>query len=194
MRVLVVYAHPLETSFNAALHARVVATLRTRGHEVDDCDLYAERFDPLLDSEELLVYNEVGANRRRVVSYVDRVLAANALVLIYPVWNEGFPAILKGFLDRVFLPGVSFAKDPDGAVRPALLNINKLGAVCTYGAGRLTTAIMGDPPRRVVKRLLRAMTGHHVRCDYLALYGMDRTTPEKRTSFQNRVARAFESW
>ena len=186
MRVLVVYAHPLETSFNAALHARVLATLHTRGHEVDDCDLYAESFDPVLTREELSVYNDIRANRHRVTSYVDRLLAANALVLIYPVWNEGFPAILKGFLDRVFVPGVSFVRDSDGAVGPALLNINKLGAVCTYGAGRLTTMIMGDPPRRVVKRLLRAMTGHQIRCDYLALYDMNRTTPESGRLFKNR--------
>jgi NAD(P)H dehydrogenase (quinone) len=194
MRVFVVYAHPLETSFNAALHARVLATLHTRGHEVDDCDLYGESFDPLLNREDLIVYSDISVNRHRVASHVDRLLAANALVLIYPVWNEGFPAILKGFLDRVFLPGVSFVKDRDGAVRPALLNINKLGAVCTYGAGRLATMIMGDPPRRVVKRLLRAMTGHHVRCDYLALYDMNHTTPGRRASFQDQVARVFESW
>ena len=194
MRVLVVYAHPLETSFNAALHARVLATLRTRGHEVDDCDLYAESFDPLLNREDVVVYNDIHANRRRVSLYVNRLLAANGLVLIYPVWNEGFPAILKGFLDRVFLPGVSFVKGRDGTVGPALLNINKLGAVCTYGAGHLATMIMGDPPRRVVKRLLRAMTGHHVRCDYLAIYDMDRTTPGRRASFQDQVVRVFGSW
>ena len=111
-----------------------------------------------------------------------------------PVWNEGFPAILKGFLDRVFIPGVSFTKEPDGAVKPALININKLGTVCTYGAGRLVTMMMGDPPRRVVKRLLRAMTGHHIRCDYLALYGMDRATPKTRTSFLDQVARVFGEW
>jgi putative NADPH-quinone reductase len=194
MRVLVVYAHPLEISFSAALHAQVLATLRNRGHEIDDCDLYTESFDPVLTGEDLLLYNDISANRHRVASYVDRLLAANALVLMYPVWNEGFPAIMKGFLDRVFLPGVSFVKDRDGAVRPALRNINKLGAVCTYGAGRLATMIMGDPPRRVVKRLLRAMTGHHVRCDYLALYDMNRTTPGRRASFQDQVVRVFESW
>lgn len=46
MRVLVLYAHPVETSFNAALHRQVVASLREAGHEVDDCDLYAENFNP----------------------------------------------------------------------------------------------------------------------------------------------------
>jgi NAD(P)H dehydrogenase (quinone) len=194
MRVLIVYAHPLETSFNAALHARVSEVLRSRGHEIDDCDLYAESFDPVLGGEELSKYSDLGVNRHCVASYVDRLLAANALVLIYPVWNEGFPAILKGYIDRVFLPGVSFVKSPDGGVRPALLNIRKLGAVCTYGAGHLATMVLGDPPRRVVKRLLRAMTGNAVRCDYLALYDMDCATPERRAKFQHRISRVFESW
>ena len=194
MRVFVVYAHPSETSFSAALHARALGTLRERHHEVDDCDLYAEGFDPLLTREDFLVYNDPSANRRRVVSYVDRLLAADAILLIYPVWNEGFPAMLKGFLDRIFLPGVSFSKEPNGAVKPALVSINKLGAVCTYGAGHLVTMMMGDPTRRVVKRLLRAMTVHHVRCDYLALYGMDRTTHEKRAAFLDQVDRVLAEW
>jgi NAD(P)H dehydrogenase (quinone) len=194
MRVLVVYAHPLDTSFAASAHERVLLSLRRGGHEIDDCDLYKEAFDPVLNAEDLLAYNDVSANRRHVTAYVDRLLAANALVLIYPVWNEGFPAILKGFLDRVFLPGVSFVKDRDGAIAPALLNIRKLGAVCTYGASRLATLVMGDPPRRVVKRLLRGTVGHSVRCDYLALYDMDRATSRRREVFQNHVARAFDRW
>lgn len=193
MRVFVLYAHPLESSFNAALHSQVVEKLRQRGYEVDDCDLYGESFDPVLSRDDKIVYDDPSVNRRRVAPYVDRLVAANALVLIYPVWNEGFPAILKGFLDRVFLPGVSFVKD-HGASKPALLNITKIATVCTYGAGRLPTMILGDPPRKVVKRLLRAMTGRHVRCDYLALYDMDGTTAAKRARFCNRVDGVFAKW
>jgi putative NADPH-quinone reductase len=61
--------------------------------------------------------------RLGVQPYVDRLLAADALVLVYPVWNEGFPAILKGFLDRVFLPGVSFEVAPNRSITPTLRNI-----------------------------------------------------------------------
>jgi NAD(P)H dehydrogenase (quinone) len=104
MRVVVVYAHPLETSFNGALHKQVLTTLSTSGHDVDDCDLYAESFDHLLRRQDLIDYNDTCANRQRVAPYVDHLLSADAMVLVYPVWNEGFPAILKGFLDRVFLP------------------------------------------------------------------------------------------
>lgn len=193
MRVLVIYAHPLENSFNAALHSDVLAKLRQRGYEIDDCNLYAESFDPVLSRQDLLVYNDPSRNRARVEQYVDRLLAANALVLIYPVWNEGFPAIMKGFLDRIFLPGVSFVKD-SGVPRPALSNIVKIATVCTYGAGRLPTILLGDPPRKIVKRLLRAMTGRRVRCDYLALYDMDGATSRRRARFRDRVIRVFDSW
>jgi NAD(P)H dehydrogenase (quinone) len=115
-------------------------------------------------------------------------------VLVYPVWNEGFPAILKGFFDRVFIPGVSFKMGSDGAVTPALVKLQKLAAVCTYGANRLNTFLLGDPPRRVVKRLVRAMPGHSITCSYLALYDMNRITSAGRAAFQSKVGRAFDGW
>ena len=108
MRVLVLYAHPVETSFGAAIHERIVGALKERGHDIDDCDLYAENFDPRLSREERLAYHEVGANIAPVAGHVERLRAAEALILCFPVWNFGYPAILKGYFDRVFLPGVSF--------------------------------------------------------------------------------------
>ena len=73
MRVLVVYCHPVETSFAAALHAEVVQQLRGAGHEVDDCDLYAEGFNPVMSREERLGYHDVPANRAPLQGYIDRL-------------------------------------------------------------------------------------------------------------------------
>jgi NAD(P)H dehydrogenase (quinone) len=102
--------------------------------------------------------------------------------------NEGFPAILKGFFDRVFIPGVSFTIGPDGGPVPNPQKLRKLAAVCTYGANRTTTFLLGDPPKLVVKRLVRAMPGHAVRCDYLAYYDMGHSTAEKRTASWRRLS------
>jgi putative NADPH-quinone reductase len=110
-------------------------------------------------------------------------------VLVYPVWNFGFPAILKGFFDRVFLPGVSFRMENGKAV-PALGNIRRLGAVTTYGGSRLRAMLVGDPPRKIVKRILRATTGFPP-TDYLALYDMNRATDADRAAFLDRVGRAM---
>ena len=194
MRVLVVYAHPVETSFVAALHASIVETLRAGGHEVDDCDLNIERFDPVMSRQERIDYHNLQLNRARVGAYVDRLLAAQAMVFVHPVWNYGFPAILKGFVDKVFLPGVSFTLAPDGSYTPTLRHIRKLACVCTYGGDRLRTVLMGDPPRRFFKRSMRSLVGFDARCDYLAHYGMNKTTPERRARFLADVGRVFAQW
>lgn len=194
MRILLLFAHPVETSFGAGLHAKVVATLEARGHEVDDCDLNVEGFNPVMSRQDRIDYHDPKVNRTRVGPYVDRLLAAEALVLVFPVWNMGFPAILKGFIDKVFLPGVSFTLDPDGGYEPCLHNIKRLAAVCTYGGARWTTFVMGDPPRRVVKRMLRSVIAPRSRCEYLAHYDMNHTMPERRAKFLTKVEANFAKW
>jgi NAD(P)H dehydrogenase (quinone) len=194
MRILVLYAHPVETSFGAAVHETLVPTLRGRGHEIDDCDLNAEDFDPVMTRQDRIDYHDVGVNRSRVGPYVDRVLRAEALVFSYPVWNMGFPAILKGFIDKVFLPGVSFTMKDNGDYTPCLHNIKRLGAACTYGGKRLHTILMGDPCRRVVKRSLRSICAPGARCDYVAHYDMNHTTPERRAAFLTEVEGRFGRW
>ena len=172
----------------------MVETLRARGHEVDDCDLNAERFDPVMTRQDRVDYYDVPRNRGRVGPYVDRLLKSDALVFSFPVWNMGFPAILKGFVDKVFLPGVSFNLKHDGSYVPCLHNIKRLGVVCTYGGRRWTTFLMGDPPRRFLKRSMRLNCAPGARCDYLAHYDMDHTTPERRGQFLKTVERRFSTW
>jgi NAD(P)H dehydrogenase (quinone) len=193
MRVLVIYAHPLETSFVGALHAEIVATLRGGGHEVDDMDLYAERFDPVMPRHILADYVDTASNQAGVGRYVERLRAAEAIVLVFPVWQDGFPAILKGFFDRLFIPGVVFRLDENGFT-PILDNIKRVGAVGTYGAGRARMSLMGDPPRRFVKHNLGALIAPGARCDYLGCYDMNEATPAKRARFIGKVKRLFETW
>ena len=111
MRILVVHAHPLPTSFVSALHTLIVDTLRARGPEVDDLDLYAEKFDPALSAAQMRVYIDATKNTREVESYVARLRAAEALVIVYPVWFDGLPAIMQGYFQKVFLPGVATVID-----------------------------------------------------------------------------------
>jgi putative NADPH-quinone reductase len=193
MRVLVIFAHPVETSFGAALHAATVESLRAAGHEVDDCDLYAEGFNPVLSREERLNYHDDQVCTKPVQNYVDRVRAAEGLVLVYPVWNFGFPAILKGFFDRVFLPGVSFRLE-NGLVWPNLHNIRKLAAVTTYGGHRWRAMLMGDPPRKLVKRMLRAVVHPLAASHYFALYDLNRASDATRANFLERVRHSMRTF
>ncbi len=189
MRVLVLYAHPDPHSYGAALHAAVVEELRGAGHDVDDCDLYAERFDPILSMEERVGYHDLAMNRAPVAEHVVRLQRAEALVIVAPVWNFGWPAILKGYLDRVFLPGVSFVIE-NGKVRGALTNIRRLIVVTTYGGSRWRALLVGDPPRRVATRVLNAVTGFRASIRYLAHYDMNRSTDASRRAFLAQVRRS----
>jgi putative NADPH-quinone reductase len=193
MNILVLHAHPVETSFNAGLHRMIVERLTAGGHSVDDCDLYAEDFDPRLTHKERLDYHNERGSGDAVAPYVDRLLRADALVLSYPVWNYGFPAILKGFFDRVFLPGVSF-KLVNGKVQPSLHNIGKIAAVTTYGGSRFRAMLMGDPPRKLVNRMLRATVKPGASVSYLAHYSMNLSTDETRRKFMAKVTASMDAF
>jgi len=193
MNVLVLYAHPVETSFNASLHRLIVERLKAKGHTVDDCDLYAEDFDPRLTRAERLGYHDLDHNADGVRPYVERLRRANALVLSFPVWNYGYPAILKGFFDRVFLPGVSFDM-VDGKAQPSLHNITKVATVTTYGGDRLRAWLMGDPPRKLVNRLLRATVKPGAPVSYMAHYSMNLSTDASRSAFMKKVAARMDAF
>jgi NAD(P)H dehydrogenase (quinone) len=194
LRILVVFAHPLETSFVSALHARVVEILRSRGHIVDDLDLYAEKFDPIMSREGLLRYVDATANTREVETYVQRLRAAQALVLVFPVWFDGLPAIMQGYFQRVFLPGVAIRIDEAGLFHPNLHHIKRMAAVCAYGEGREDVAAKGDPPLRFVRDNIGALIDPKGRFKYLALYDMNFSATHRRAAFMKRVTRALESW
>jgi putative NADPH-quinone reductase len=195
MRVMVLHAHPVETSFNRALYNAVLETLRANGHEVDPVNLYDEGFDPVLSREGRLNYHEVPDNiTPDLKPYVDRLMAAEALVVVFPVWNYGFPAILKGYFDRVFMPGVSFVLEggdgPDqGTLKPNLKHIRKVAFVTSYGGNRWRTWVMGDPPRRMAKRWGWVTFGGRLPPKYLALYDLNNVTPDGLRRFIDKVKR-----
>jgi putative NADPH-quinone reductase len=105
MNILVVLAHPKQGSFNHAIAEAVAATLRTDGHEVVFHDLYQERFDPVLRAEEM----KAGAPLDAAIAAHCRALAAcDGLVIVHPNWWGQPPAVLKGWVDRVFRTGVAY--------------------------------------------------------------------------------------
>ena len=188
MRVLVIYAHPLPESFHATLHRTAVEALREAGHEVDDLDLNAEGFNPVLSEEERRHYHDETRNRAPVADYVERLARAEALVLCFPTWCMGLPAILKGFCDRVLVPGFAFHLAEGKPVQPGLTHIRKLAAIVTYGRPWWMVWYCANPPRMVVMRYLRWLTGK-APTRYIAQYHMNQATQAQRERFIARVRR-----
>ena len=196
MRVHVVYAHPSPNSFTAAVHGRVVDALTARGHQVDDLDLYAEHFGPVLTLAQQEAYFDAGANFAGVGEYVERLRAAEALVLCFPTWWYGMPAILKGWFDRVWVPGVAFHRSAEGGpIKRGLTNIRKLAVVTTYNAPRWFMLLyMREPGKVVLMRGFRRLIASEARTHYLAHYDMLRSTPASRQHFLTRVDLTFQSF
>jgi putative NADPH-quinone reductase len=190
MRCLVVYAHPLDTSYCAALRERAVAALHARGHEVRVVDLYAEGFDPVLSRQERVDYHTAGANERNVLAHVEAIRWAEALVFVYPTWWYGLPAILKGWLERVWVPHVTFTMPRrDAPIRGLMHNIRRLAVITTSGASRWWLTLVGNPGRRTVMRGVRALCHPRCRTTWLAHYAIDDSSERSRAAFLARVER-----
>jgi NAD(P)H dehydrogenase (quinone) len=192
MRVLVLFAHPLADSFAAALHRAVVAALAESGHEVDDCDLYATGFDPVMKPAERRAHNTSNPDFSAVESHVERLRAADAVVLCFPVWWYGMPAILKGYFDRVWVNGVAFHLHSGGKIEPGLHRLKKLGVVATYGAPWwLIKLVLRDPVRGVIHTGIRGLCTRHVKTRFLALYGIEAKSSTDTARFLAKVEREF---
>ena len=188
MRVLYLYCHPLEESFHAAIRDAGVAALKAAGHEVDLCDLYAEGFQPVLTAEMRRDYHDLTKNRAGIEGYVERLHAAEALVVQFPTWCFGFPAMLKGYFDRIFGPGITFDLSDPANVKPMLRHIRHVVGISTYGRDRLRALLVGNPPKKMITRYLRWFVATDARIRYLALYHMNIATDAQRKGFIARVS------
>ncbi|MEM6946392.1 MAG: NAD(P)H-dependent oxidoreductase, partial [Pseudomonadota bacterium] len=181
--------HPDPQSFGAAVRDRVLAGASRAGHEVDLMDLHAEGFDPVMSCEERRGYHTPVENERPVAAHIARLRAAEGLIFVYPTWWYGQPAMLKGWLDRVFVPGVAFEMPlPGQPIRGGLKNIRLVGAISTLGSPWWWwTFAMRAPGRRILLTGVRAICNPRARTFWLALHGMDSATDAQRTRFLDRV-------
>lgn len=195
MRILLVLAHPLSESFAASVARTAREALEASGHVVDLLDLYAENFDPRLSEAERRGYFDLPYDTSAVANIVARLKAADGLILVFPQWWFNFPAILKGFFDRIFAPGVAFSHDAAGGrIVPQLTNIRLLYALTTTGSPWwLVRLYMGDPVRRLLKRGIAAFCSKRLNFKMLSLHDMDRATDAKRRAHLDRVRKLLSA-
>jgi putative NADPH-quinone reductase len=189
MHILMVLAHPLEESFAASVARIARETLEARGHTVDLLDLYREGFDPRLTVAERGRYFDKDYDASGVSPWIERLKAADGLVLVFPQWWFNFPAILKGFFDRVFAPGVAFDHDAAGGrIVPRLRNIRLFWVLTSTGSPWWVVHLyMGNPVRRLLKRGIAAFCGKGLDFRMVTLHDMDRVTEAKRKRHIERV-------
>ncbi len=190
MRALVVYCHPRPESFTAAVRDLVLAKLEDAGAETRLIDLYAEGFQPTLTAQELEVYEDTEKNQVPVADHIAAVQWCDTLIFVYPTWWYGLPAMLKGWLDRVLVPGCAFLM-PDAVntdIRPALTHITRLGVFTTCGASWWLTRYVSAPGKRMILRGIRLLCAKGCKTVYAAHYLMDSSTDASRAAHLRKVA------
>ena len=192
MRVLLIHAHPDPDSFNAALKSAAAEAMAPR-HEVREIDLYADGFDPVLTRDAWRAYEDGVPADPVIEAHVEALKWAEALVFVYPTWWYGLPAIMKGWLDRVWLPGVAFTLPREGDIKPTMTHIRRLVVITTCGASWALTQLVGAPGRNTLLRGCGFLMGRGCRKTFLAHYSMDDSTPDSRARYLARVTRAMEA-
>lgn len=191
MKVLVVCCHPNPDSFTGAVCARALDGLRSGGHDVRLDDLYADDFEPAMSASERRTHKQPGVapDLRR---YADDLAWAEAIILVYPTWWSGQPAMLKGWIDRVWVAGVAWQL-PDGAAIPEALlqNVRRIVVVTTHGSSKLVNALEGESGKRTIFRSLRAMCSRRTRTTWCAMYGLDQAGDIDRNRFLDKVDRTM---
>jgi len=193
VKVYVVYCHPSDTSFTAAVRDRALAGLRS-AHEVRVSDLYADNFRPELSAWERTNHLSPPDAKPEIASYADNLRWCETVVFIYPTWWAGQPAMLKGWIDRVWVAGVAYEL-PEGAnrIRPLLQDIRRLVVITTHGSSKLINCLEGEGGKRIVTRSLRVLCSKTARTKWIALYSIDATSDAKRAAHLDRVDKAMRS-
>jgi len=172
MNILVVTAHPLKNSLCGLFSETVINTLHIMGHEVQLEDLYHNRFDPVLSIDERISYYKKSYDASKVSSEIEKLVNSDALVMIFPTWWFGFPAILKGWFDRVWAPTVSYDHADDyGPIKPKLHNLKKVFVVTTLGASWwVDHIVLRTPVKRILRFALLGACARKCKLKFLAFY------------------------
>ena len=195
MKALIVYCHPSKESFNHAVLETVQRELNEAGAQSRLIDLYAEGFQPAMSREDLDEYEDTSINTARIAQHTESLAWCDSLIFIYPTWWFGQPAMLKGWLDRVLVPGVAFSMPtPENPrITHNLQHVTRLGVFTTCGASRLVTRLVGAPGKRILLRGLRSCLNKRTHTVFAAHFQMDVSTPQSRQRHLKTVAARVRS-
>ncbi|MCL1897521.1 MAG: NAD(P)H-dependent oxidoreductase [Micrococcales bacterium] len=184
-KVLVVLGHPDSLSYCAALFDAYIKAAKTAGHQVETINLSAEQFDPVLRHgfRERMAPDPVIQRSQELITWADH------LVLIYPNWWSGIPALLSGWISRVFTPGVAFSYK--AGIMPVKHLEGRAGTVIlTSRSPAWTGGVIGSSVKRQIKTRVLGYCGiKPVRLVTLGNIGTKKDTPERRAAFLEKVRR-----
>ena len=188
-KTLIVSAHPLEKSLcnHLADFAQKCAT--ENGHEVTHRRLCEVGFDPRITASERGSYYAEAFDHSSISEELAELTEASTLILVFPTWWFGFPAILKGWFDRVWAPGYAFDHATDlSAIKPRLNNLENVIAVTTMGSPWwVDWLLLRRPVRRVLKTALIGVCAPQAKLLFKALYRAEKLQLSQIERFKRSI-------
>ncbi|MCI1983726.1 MAG: NAD(P)H-dependent oxidoreductase [Bifidobacteriaceae bacterium] len=190
MKTVIVTCHPYSGSFCHALMLAASDGAKARGEEVDVIDLETDHFDPVMHSQDLIGFLKHESYDEQARDYIQRVKDADHLVLIFPIWWELMPAMMKGFIDKIIFPGETFDYTTSGmGMVPLLPRLKSVSIITTMNTPRLLyRLIFGDAIQRaLVRGTFRKMGVRHIR--WLNCAMVKKSSDAKRQKWLRVVAK-----
>lgn len=189
MNCLVVIAHPIENSLCKYLAQQTINHLESRGYQLTIKDLYASNFDPVLNQDERASYYSDKFDDTQLAEEIETLKQAESLVLIFPTWWFSFPAILKGWFDRVWAPGHVYDHASDlGPLKARLTNLKEMKVVTTLGSPWwVDYFILRKPVKRVLKMALMGTCTKKCKFQMLSLYKSEKVEKARLEKFVRKI-------
>lgn len=193
MKCLVVVTHPLKDSLCHYLANKTIDHLASKGYEITLKDLYLEAFDPALSQSERQSYYQEFFDSSRLEADIAQLKETESLVLVFPTWWFGFPAMLKGWFDRVWAPTHAYNHASDlGAITPCLDNLKEVKVVTTLGSPWwVDFFILWKPIYRTLRIALLGACTKRCRFQMLSLYQCENASQSRIDRFVDKIKAQF---
>lgn len=191
MKHVIIYAHPNPQSLNSLFKNTLVEHLQQNGNEVVIRDLYQLNFDPVLSLEDM-----AGQRKGHVADDVKQeqqhITWADSITFIHPIWWTGLPAIMKGYIDRVFSYG--FAYRYDQGIQKGLLSGKKAVIINTHGKSHAEYESMGmDSALSLTSdKGIYSYCGFEIK-QHFFFDKADRPGPERIEDWTNQITSIFKT-
>ena len=181
MNILIIYTYPNHQSFNSAI-LKVVQQNLSKDHNVKTLDLYKEQFDPVLrfnDTHKRRDLNNVPdmEKYRNLITWTDHI------IFIYPIWWSGMPAMLKGFIDRVFTAGFAYSYGKRGLI--GHLQNKSAWIITTHNTPALVTLFVQDYGKVLKNQVLKLCGISPIKLT--ELNGVERKTDQQRQEMLKKI-------
>lgn len=193
MKCLVVISHPVKDSLCQYFATQTIEHLRVKGYQITVLDLYQNEFSPALTASERLSYYDASFDDKLLGQELAQLKSAESLVLVFPTWWFGFPAMLKGWFDRVWAPGHAYDHAKDlGAITPRLDNLKEVKVITTLGSPWwVDKLIMFQPVKRVLKIGLLGACTKNCQFTMLSFHQSEQATQARVESFLKKMRARF---